>query len=355
MTAYFLVYGWILLTSSMLYIKKMEYPKAKKWFCFLSFFAVFLIFALRHPVMGADLQYGNPSGYLAKYVWLADANWEEIRTDPATGYYEIGYILLNKFLVLFSEHYRLLLAACAALSLAPVGYTVYKESKMPELSLCIFMGLPAFTLLFSGLRQGIAIGVCVLALHWVIRKKPLRFLLTVALAMTFHKSAALFFVAYPVYHFKMNRYLRWGTFALPVAVYLLRHPLFALAGRLYEAYAVPDYNNSYRFFMLLCLIYLFCCAFSRESKETSGLKNLFLIAVCIQALAGMHSIVMRMGHYFMMPLILLLPAVLSSMQHKKLAVFFQIAIGICFIAFGLYMLRTDIWACSYPYYPFWES
>ena len=353
MTIYYLLYAWIALLSLLLYTGKVEYEKAKKWFCGLSFLSLLLLFGLRHPSMGIDLQYGTPHGYLGKFVWIADASWDQIRADYATCYYETGYILFNKFLALFSTDYQVLLFSCAALSLLPAGYMIYKESKQPDLSLYIFMGLPTFVMLFSGLRQAIAVGICALALYWVIRKKLPAFLLTVALAMTFHKSAAIFFVAYPVYHFKMNKPLRLATFALPLLVYIFRHPIFALAGKVYEAYAVPDYNNSYRLFVVFFAIYLFCCVFSEENAKTSGLKNLYLVAVCVQAMSGMHSVVMRMGFYYMTPLVLLLPQVLCGMKNRKQAVFFKAAISVCFIAFGLYCIFTENWTKTVPYSFFW--
>ena len=354
MTAYFLVYAWIVATSALLYIKKIEYQKAKKWFCALSFLAVFLLFALRHPFMGTDLRYGNGIGYLGVYVRGAGASWKEILEQEHLYYFERGYTFFTKLISYISDDQQFFLAACAVLSIAPVGYTVYKESSEPDLSLYIFMGLPVFVLLFSGVRQGIAIGICVLALLWVIRKKPVAFLLTVLVAMSFHKTAILFLVAYPVYYFKMNKVLRWITFAVPPAVYFLRYELFALVGRFSESYAVPDYNNSYRLFAIFYLIYLFCCIFSAEDQGTAGLKNLFLAACCIQALGGAHSIVMRAGYYFVTSLTLLLPRVLRSMGNRKLAALFKAGICICFIAFGLYSLRSEIWTRAYPYYAFWE-
>lgn len=353
MIPYFLVYGWILMASSLLYIKKIEYKKARNWFCALSFLAVFLLFALKHPFCGGDLRYGQINGYPALFQKIAGYSWAEAVTVDM-GNFERGYILFNKFLSIFSKDNQFFLAACAATSLLPVWYLIYKESKQPEFSVFVFMGLPVFALLFSGVRQIIAVGLCTLALLWTIRKKPVWFLLTVGLAMTFHKSAAIFLVAYPVYHVKLNKPLRWCSCAVPAFVYLFRHPLFALAGKVYPAYAVPDYNGSYRLFVVFCLIYLFCCIFSDERKEICGLKNLFLIACCVQALAGMHSIVMRMGYYFTIPLVLLLPLVMETMQNRKLATFFKVAVSCCFIVFGLYLLRSSSWAKAYPYFVFWE-
>ena len=351
MTIYFLVYAWIAAASVLLKVRKIEYQKAVKWFCAVSFTVVCLLFALRHPLMGGDLRYGRTSGYLSIFTQIAGFSWQEVFTIGIYNF-ERGYILFNKLLSLISDDHQLLLAASAVLSLGPVWYTICKESKQPDLSVYVFMGLPVFVLLFSGVRQGIAIGICALALLWVIRKKPVAFLLTVLVAMSFLKTAILFLVAYPVYHFKMNKVLRWVTFAVPPAVYFLRYELFALVGRFSESYAVPDYNNSYRLFAIFYLIYLFCCLFSAENKETSGLKNLYLIACCVQAMSGVHSIIMRAGYYFMTPLVLLLPAVLQSMKNKKLAVLFKVAISLCFIAFGLYSIRTEIRA--YPYFAFWE-
>lgn len=352
MTTYFLVYAWIAAASMLLYVKKMEYQKAKKWFCAISFVAVWLLFALRHPFMGGDLRYGSSIGYLGVYAQGARASWQEMFQQKSIFYFEKGYLIFTKLISYLSDDHQFFLAACAALSLAPVCYTICAQSKEPDLSMYVFMGLPVFVLLFSGIRQGIAVGLCMLALLWVIREKWISFILTVLLAMTFHKSAILFLVAYPVYHFPMNRYLRWVTCVLPAAVYVLRYQLYALAGRFYAAYAVPDYNGSYRLFAVFYLVYLFCCVFSKEEKETSGLKNLYLIACCVQAMSGVHSIIMRAGYYFMTPLVLLLPAVLHSMKNKKLAVFFKVAISLCFIAFGLYSIRTENRA--YPYFTFWE-
>lgn len=352
MTAYFLVYGWICTASLLLYIKKIEYKKARNWFCILSFLAVFLLLACRHPTVGYDLRYGNPEGYLGRFQRISGFTWQQALTVPV-GMYERGFIIFCKLLSVFSNNSQFFIAGCAAASLIPIWYLVYKQSKHPELSVYIFMGLPCFELLFSSLRQTVAVGLCALALLWIIRKKPVSFLLTVALAVTLHKSTAVFFVAYPVYHLKLNKPLRWCSCAVPILVYIFRQPLFALAGKFYPYYAVPDYNGSYRLFLVFYLVYLFCCIFSDEQEELCGLKNLFLGACCVQALAGMHSIVMRLGYCFTVPLILLLPLVVDTMPNKKLAGCCKAAISVCFVAAGMYFLRTATWSCIYPYSAFW--
>ena len=171
MTAYYLVYTWILISSLLLYTGKLEFEKAKKWFCGSAFFAVFLLFALKHPFCGGDLRYGQSNGYLALYCKIAGFSWKEALTEEVYNF-ERGYILFNKLLSLFSDDHQFFLAACAAVCFLPIGYTVYKLSDHPDLSVYVFLGMPVFSLFFSAVRQVIAISLCVLALLWVMEKKP---------------------------------------------------------------------------------------------------------------------------------------------------------------------------------------
>ena len=69
----------------------------------------------------------------------------------------------------------------------------------------------------------------------------------------------------------------------------------------------------------------------------------------------MNSVALRVGYYFMMPLMLLLPKVTGSMrveQERKLA---KIVIGACFVLYGLYAIYSSTWAEANPYHWFWET
>lgn len=304
--------------------------------------------------MGVDLGYGYSNGYLASFTRISRYTWQEALFVNVLNY-ERGYILLNKFLSLFSTDQQFFIAANVFIALLPMFYIIYKESHSPALSTVIFMGLPSFMMLFSGARQTIAICICFVALYFVKNKKLIPFLVTVLFATTFHSSAWIFVIAYPLYYLKMSRSLRKLSFAILPVVYFLRYPLFHLFSVLFKDNATVDNNGAKTLFIVFSLVYIFCSMFSDEREETAGLKNLFFVACCIQGLGGVNSLVMRVGYYFMNSLILLLPLIIHNLSNKTNARIIRAVVGLCFVLFGLYSLRTGSWSRAYPYYWFWTE
>lgn len=353
MTAYFVAYALIFSISFVFYGTQMPKKEKNKKACILYFLILFLLFALRHPSMGIDLGYGGSYGYLGRYSVIAQFSWAQALTFFVQNY-ERGYILFNKLISLISDDQQMLLIGCAFASLAPILYTIYRESESPAVSVFIFMGIPAFMMLFSGMRQSIAIGLCFFALLYIKQKKLVKFIGVVFLASMFHYSASIFALAYPIYYFPMRKSWRPGTFAVILAVYILRYPIFSVLSKLLKENAVPDDNNAITLFLVFILVYAFCCLFSDEGEELRGLKNLFFVNCGIQAIGGVHSAAMRVGFYFMMSLILLLPSVINRVRKPKDRIIVRLLISVCFIVFGLHSLKNGTWAMSYPYYWFWE-
>lgn len=321
--------------------------------CRFLFLVLFLMLALRHPSMGVDLVYGESYGYLGRFSYIAELSWKSVILSQVSNY-ERGYILFNKLLSLISVDQQILLIGCAALSCGCIFYTVGKKSYSPAMSIIVYMGLPTFLLLFSGLRQSIAVSICFLSISFIEEKKICKFIIAVLIACTFHYSAWIFLMAYPVYYFPMKRSWRLLTIPVPFLLFIFRNPLFALFSQLLKTNAAADNNNSITLFLVFILVYIFCWIFSGERKDTSGLKNIFFVACCIQALAGVNSLVVRAGYYFINSLILLLPMVTGRMHNRKNARILNVAIYTCFALFGLYSIYKGGWAETYPYIWFWD-
>lgn len=354
MTVYFALYALIALFS-ILYSARCKAEKTRNaLLCWTVFSLLFLLLALRSQGMGADLTNRYGTGYLDAYETLASEPWSII----FDGYlnYEAGYILLNKLVALLSGGNRqVFLTVCALGSLLPVAYMIFRNSDTPAFSFLIYMGLPVFLLLYSGLRQSLAIGLTFLSIRFIQKHKPIPFILLVLAASQFHYSAYLFLIAYPVYYLRMNTSLRIvSVFVLPV-VFLFRHPLFSILSKLLKQSAVVDDNGAITLFLVFFAIYFFCFLFADESEEQNGYTNLFFLACVCQAFGGVSSVAMRVGYYFMMPLMLLLPKVAGGMrveQERKLA---RIVIVACFALYGLYAIYASTWAEANPYHWFWET
>ena len=355
MTVYFCAYALIGLCS--VFINRIRIGKSnqKKCVCACGFMILLLVFALRHPSMGIDLGYGTYYGYLGSYTRLSSYTWQEIFNLKSFLNYEKGYIVFNKLISMISSNQQFLLVACAFCSLLPVFYVTYKKSNAPVFSIYIYMALPSFLMLFSGLRQSLAIGICFLALMYVQERKPIKFLLAVLLASLFHSTAWIFIFAYPIYHIRIGRPVRFGTIAALPVIYVFRETIFNIVSKLFRQNATSDNNGAITLFLVFSLVYAFCTLLAGRSKEENGLMNLFFVACCVQALGGLYSTAIRVGYYFMQALVLLLPLISARTSDAKQAFVMRLVIGVCFVAFGLYSLYNGSWAMSYPYYWYWAT
>lgn len=354
MTIYYGIY--ILLSIVALWYSNKEYEEKtkRKAICLIGFFSIFLMFALRHQSMGVDLHYRAYYGYLGWFDTISEMSWADVFIAKIANY-ERGYIILNKLISVLNADRQFFLGTCAFFTLLPIFYIIYKKSVSPFQSIIIYMGLPVFLLTFSGLRQALAIGICTLSLIFIQNKKPIKFILLVLLASFFHYTAIIFLVSYPIYHLKIHTNLRWFTVVAIPIIYILRYPLFTIFSKLFKDDAVATENDSITLFLVFVLIYIFSIICADDSDEQNGLMNLFFLACVCQSFGNIYNTAMRIGYYFMVFLIFLLPSVLNNLSEKADKPFFTSIITVCFMAFGLYSIYNSTWSMAYPYYFYWEN
>lgn len=315
-----------------------------------------IILALRHQSMGADLGYLSPYGYLGSYERLAQCSWRQILTMRSYLNYERGYVIFNKLISMVTSDPQWLLVCCSIASLVPIGYMIKRFSLNPKFSLIVYLGLPSFLIVYSGLRQAFAIGVCCLAYEQVIRKNPWKFTMYVLLASLFHYTAFLFIVVYPVFCIKMTKKSRLITVLIPLITYVFRNPLFSVLSRLVKSNAVAGNTGAITLFLVFLGIYLFCSIFIPEDDEiANGFLNVFLLACCCQAFSSIFSTAMRIGYYYMIGGIIALPNVVMCMKNRNSRMISALIIESIFVIYGLYAIYTSTWPRAYPYHFFWSQ
>lgn len=117
-----------------------------------------------------------------------------------------------------------------------------------------------------------------------------------------------------------------------------------------------DYNGAITLFLVFSAVYVFCVFGDQEDENVNGLTNLFWMACAIQAMGGVHATVGRVGYYYMVFLVLLLPEVLDDIGETdgRQKMIMTMVVAVCFILYGLNALKHGGWAMSYPYHFFWE-
>ncbi len=356
MTVYFLLCAGI---GAMYFLSPMFTADDKKRnnFVYLLFFAaVFLLIALRHPTMGIDLHYGRPEGYLAGFMEISRLSWEEIFSDVPFRNYEKGFVIFCKIVSSIWANEQFFLAMCALAALLPLAIAIYLLSEDKLLSAAVFLGLPLFCLLYSTLRQIIAVGICALALVCIRKKKPLFFLLAVLAAATFHKTALVFLLSYPLYHIRLTKAMRTASLLVPPTLFVLRKNLLLLVTKLLGLQLELDDNGSFMLFFIFCFFYALGILLSDDEKpEQNGYLNIFFVACAVQAFAGVYSIATRVGYYFTLALIFLIPAFVANAKESNERTAARWTFLLAFAAIGLYFIYTTPFSMSYPYYFFWQE
>ena len=324
----------------------------------VSSIVIVLILGLRHQSMGNDLRYQSSNGYLGAFDSIVSAPWSRIWNIRVFNY-ERGYIIYNKLVGFLSADRQFFLFVTAVLSIVPIMYYLSKNSKNMLLSIIIYLGLPVFLMCFSGLRQAIAIGITSLSMVYIKKKSLVNFVLLVILASTFHSTAIVFLIAYPMYHIKVsNKWDAISIISIPV-VYVLRVPLFNILSGLLKDNAKTTETGALTLFIIFALIYVGLVILNKKQNRPGGYINIFYLACLCQAFAGIYYTAMRVGYYFMIALAVGLPEVLQDMKSERDDdKTYKLAYGIVimlFLIYGLRGLRFSTWAMTYPYKFFWNQ
>ena len=332
------------------------------FFIFVSCSFMILILGVRSERNGLDLHNSLGTGYFYYYDYINnDSVLEILRNFGKQKYanFEIGFVLFCKFIGTICSNRQIMLFASALISIVPVGYFIYKNSKNVWLSMVLFMAMPFFgPAYYSAIRRGIAIGFVILSFELIKKRKLIWFIIIIILACTFHSSAIVALAAYPMYYFRLDREsLMVGGLGVLTFVFLLKEPMFLFLHRIIDSNAEIVKSSAVNLFFLLTFLYTICVAFGNFTKDDSmrGLRNIFWLACAAQAFAGINNLAGRVSWYFMPVSIILIPNMFKEMLIKEKTILKPAIclVGVAAIIVGLKFLRTDMVALAYPYVPFW--
>lgn len=117
---------------------------------------------------------------------------------------KFGFSILVFILSKISESPTILFTIVSAITTFITFYVIYKYSKVKWMSICIFFLSGAFLLTMNPMRTYMALAISLLALKYIEEKKPFKFIITILIAASIHKSSILFLLFYPLYYLKLN-------------------------------------------------------------------------------------------------------------------------------------------------------
>ena len=264
--------GWIFYDS---WVKKSKITeeskeKTRKWVVLLSILPMVLLFVLRHRTVG-----GDTSGYVTffertirMYSYNDLFNSELMRQ-------EIGYRLYVKTISLFTEYYTVYFLVNAVVIFGTLYRFAFKYAGNPFVFFAMFVALGTYNFIETGLRQSLAMAICLWALDFVKDKKPIKFVLLVILAYFFHKSAVIFLLIYPLSFLK--------KYKSSIAVYVVMLVTFVVGFSTFQDffnellgynYEIEETGNGGIFLALTIMICVYSSlVLSYKEKEQIDLGN----------------------------------------------------------------------------------
>ena len=336
-------------------VKRVSYEQRNRLLLF--FFFAFLTFLVmfRHESVGNDTR-----NYIHYFSNFSKMSLTEIGINSV----EFGYSYFNKIVSLISKEPQFFLSI-SAVAITLMIYPTYKRLCVDSsLTIVLFCLLSTFVMMFSGIRQMIAIGIGFIAYEFTRRKKIVLFLLAVLVDLSFHTSAFMLVFMYPLYHTKVTK--KWLIAIVPILIVVLffNNQIFALLSLIIEQYTRFESKTSstgaYSMLFLLIIFTFFSFIVPEEGKmdkETIGLRNFLLLSLVIQMFAPLHNLAMRMNYYYIIFIPLLLPKIIECKceKWKQVAVVGRHIMVIFFFVYFFINAYIGNNLHVFPYHFFWEN
>ncbi|MBP3557010.1 MAG: EpsG family protein [Thermoguttaceae bacterium] len=344
-----------------LYIDERQAQRFKALYCVIVCCSMATLCALRGVRIGYDTSnyiymYYNTRSYTLGDVidsYINPDNFDNV--DDAK---DIVYKLINNaFASIFQDH-RPFFFFCALIGFAGPSWLIYRYSNNVVVSFLLFMALGGFMFNFTGIRQGMALGITAFSYKYLLERRFKNFIFIVLAASLFHKSALCFA---PVYFLNVNlskkiiaAYL--GLFLIAFACPGLFMQLFLLIGGSDGRAELYFSGNGagllrYTIFIIHFLILAFC--FTRYSAVTTLNKNwtlgyhTLIIASLLNFLVSQIPGCFRLAYYYTIFEPVMIVAALSVIPQPKEKLFFTSVILFCAISYFCYSISSG--EIYYPY------
>lgn len=333
----------------------MDYQKRNQ--VALSFFFVWLtlLIALRHASIGYDTR--NYISFFRRYIYIS---WFNLRNVDL----EIGFSCFNKLVTLFTNEPQMYLAI-AAITVSALIYPTYKRLCTDvTLTIVLFCIMSTFVMMFSGIRQMLAIGIGFIAYEFTRQKKLWQYVLMCLLALSIHSSGFMLAFMYPLYHVKITKKMVYLVVPALAMCFVFNQQIFGVLLSFLEQYTRFDSEitstGAYTMLILFGIFVVFSFLIPDEAKldeETFGLRNFLLLSFALQMFAPLHHLAMRMNYYYIIFIPLLLPRIIAcrSKRWGQVAILGRTVMVIFFLVYFFVSASDGGSLGTFPYHFFWES
>lgn len=285
---------------------------------------LFIISAFRATSVGIDT---------SSYLWTFERLGFSMPKLSLSFFSEDGYTLLEYVCRGIGVGFRGVIVFGAAIYIFPVLYLIYRYSENPYLSLFYFVTLDYYCFSMSGMRQSIAIGLCLIAFEMAQRKKLILFLALVGIAITFHSTAVVFIPIYFLRNIPLKRKYIYPFLLLGLLCFVFRGQIVSIIQTMSRVYYSNITTGGTGMYLYMLVAVLLAFIYSPEwlddnSNAKSIITYMMIVAIIMFPILQFNPTAFRLHYYYSIAIVLFIPAVLGDIRNAKVRFIFT-----CFFFF----------------------
>lgn len=347
MLVYILVVLFPLLIEE-LYKKNVTFPDSQldiirvrkiRWkYIFIAALPMFFLIAFRNQNIGADT-----GMYIDSFKRIMSTSWSDL-TDKFD--MEAGYLYFVKLITIFTDNPLLYQVIYVTIYLLALTSFANQLDDNHFLFLFLFGTLGMYTFMFTGVRQCLAISICLFSFRLIKNRKILWFAILMLIAFYFHKSSILFIAAYFIYTRKLsfsNLFIYLAFLLFSIANLSIIQEWFN--EQLEYNYEIEDVGGGIIYLIVLVAIMVFVIFFAIYNKQLTrkynGLINIGIIAVVFWVLRLFTRVAERPSYYFLPFIFAAFAYSLSNLKSAKEKEYIRLVVILVALALFAYRFMTN--------------
>lgn len=308
--------------------------RQKKWIFILGCLGLWLFVGLRSDTTGVDT-----IGYMRRFQNIAETAWEDI---PLTTDRDYGFYYFTKLIRCITDSGIAFKLITAFISLIGVFDLCWRNTKRPVLALYFYVTIGNLLFILTGMRQAMAMGICLISVRFIQKRKIIPFVILVMLAAQFHHSAYIFLPMYFLGVRRVDTKNMLITMAVTIAAYFSYEKLLMIANEVLDYnYGVEKIDNGGIFFAILIIILgLALVTKTRWMKEVKErvVMNTGVICVVVWIFRLIGRTAERPSMYFLNAIPVIFSESVDSVENGEIRVFVEI--GAVVLTFAFFAYRT---------------
>lgn len=259
---------------------------------------------------------------------------------------EVLFYLYLWIISRITQNSQFLLIINSAIIIFCTFYFIYKNSKNVMLSVLVFVCFGLLTFSMNGMRQALAMSICLLSFEFVKQRKFILFAIIIFISMLFHKTAIFFLPIYFLTNFKYNIKTLIAYLVIYGLLFIFGNKIATLFGMLSaKDYSTDQTSESggYMTILIYCITIGLMVLYCHNQLKTDGwIRCLFFTCIIGLSLYLFRYFLSqgyeRICYYYYYSTLILIPEAVDNLDKKNKTIYTYL---LATFAILLFMYRVN--------------